>query len=219
MAPPTTKRSSAAALPISEMCDGADVLSTMTLMLAPAALTNEQIAFYSTSATVIPVLALGSILAVATFARTASRGLDRFADAVIAESRRQRADMLRAVRARGVAKRILKPLLQVQELFLRFSFVGLGRRFIAPLLLLGFLIPAAGEVSALSALASGHADPRTNHAVWLGLGVSTVVAIVPILEVTVLLVAPVDSLQRLIEKSSLRREPTVTVKPQPEDDE
>jgi hypothetical protein len=191
----------------------------MILMLAPATLTNEQVAFYSTSATIMPVLAFGSILAVATFARSASRGLDRFADAVIAESRRQRADMLRAVRAKRVAKRILKPLLQVQEFFLRFSFVGLGRRFVAPLLLLGFLIPVGGEVSALSALASGHAGPGTIHAVWLGLGVSAVVAVVPIIEVTLLLIAPVGALQRLLEKANLPREvrPTGDIEPQPED--
>jgi hypothetical protein len=190
-------------------------------MLAPAALTNEEIAFYSTSATVIPVLALGSILAVATFARAASRGLDRFADAVIAESRRQRADMLRSVRARRIAMRVLKPLLQAQEFFLRFGFAGLGRRFVAPLLLFGFLIPAGGEVSALSALASGHAGPGTRHAVWLGLGVSALVAVAPLLEVAVLLIAPVDALQRLLEKADLLREarPTVDCEPLPEDGE
>jgi hypothetical protein len=37
-------------------------------MIFLATLTSEQVAFYSTTATVIPVLALGSVLAVATFA-------------------------------------------------------------------------------------------------------------------------------------------------------
>jgi hypothetical protein len=128
--------------------------------------------------------------------------------------------MLRAVRARRVAKRILKPLLEVQEFFLRFSFVGLGRRFVAPLLLLGFLVPAAGEISALSALASGQAGPTTMHAVWLGLGVSAVVAVIPILEVTALLIAPVGALQRLLQRADLLREaqPAAASETEPEDE-
>jgi hypothetical protein len=184
-------------------------------MIFPATLTNEHVAFYSTAATVIPVLSLGSILAVATFARSASRWLDRFAAAIIGQAREERADLLRGVRTKRLAKRILKPIFGVQEFFLRLGFAGLGRRFVAPLLLLGFLLPAAGEVAALSALASGRTGPGTNHAVWLGLGVSGVVALVPILEVVALLIAPVGALRRLLEVAGLRHDEPPTTDEEP----
>lgn len=172
-----------------------------------ATLTNEHIAFYSTAATAIPVLMLGSLLAVATFARSASRWLDGLANAIANQTRQQNSNLLREVRASRRTKRILEPVLRLQEFSIQLAFSGLGRRFVAPLLLLGFLIPVGGEVAALSALADGHGGHATDHAVWLGIGVSTILALVPILEVFILLVAPVDAIRRVLEKTHLRSYP------------
>src|SRR5271167_4995997 len=134
-------------------------------MIFLATLTSEQVAFYSTTATVIPVLALGSILAVATFARGASGWLESLATALITQSRKQRSDLLQEVRTNAGATRVLKPLLDVQLFLLKFLLLGVGRRFVAYLLLLGFLLPAAGETVALIALASGSAGAGSKHTV------------------------------------------------------
>jgi hypothetical protein len=175
----------------------------MSVMVFLAALTSEQLAFYSTAATVIPVLVLGSILAVATFARGTSRWLESLGAAILTQSRKQRSDLLQEVRASAAAMRVLKPLLDVQLFLIKFLLIGVGRRFVAYLLLLGFLLPTAGEVVALAALASGHAGAGSEHTVWVGLGVSAVLALVPVLEVVVLLILPVDTLRKLLEKAAL----------------
>jgi hypothetical protein len=172
-------------------------------MIFLATLTSEQVAFYSTTATVIPVLALGSILAVATFARGASGWLESLATALITQSRKQRSDLLQEVRTNAAATRVLKPLLDVQLFLLKFLLLGVGRRFIAYLLLLGFLLPAAGETVALIALASGNAGAGTKHTVWVGLAVSAMLALVPVLEVFILLIAPVETLRKLLEGATL----------------
>jgi hypothetical protein len=172
-------------------------------MVLLATLTNEQIAFYSTTATVIPVLALGSILAVATFARGTSRWLESLAAALLTQTRKQRSGLLREVRTNAAATNVLKPLLDVQLFLLRLLFMAVGRRFVGCLLLLGFLFPAAGEVVALLALATGRAGAGTKHTVWVGLGVSAVLALVPVLEVFVLLIMPVEALRKLLEKTAL----------------
>lgn len=172
-------------------------------MVLLATLKNEQIAFYSTTATVIPVLALGSILAVATFARGTSRWLESLAVAILTQTRKQRSGLLREVRTNAAATNVLKPLLDVQLFLLKLLFIAVGRRFVACLLLLGFLFPAAGEVVALLALATGRAGAGTEHTVWVGLGASAVLALVPVLEVFVLLIMPVEALRKLLEKATL----------------
>jgi hypothetical protein len=181
-----------------------------------ATLTNEQIAFYSTTATVIPVLALGSILAVATFARGTSRWLESLAAAILTQTREQRSDLLLEVRTNAAATNALKPLLDVQLFLLRLLFIAVGRRSIACLLVLGFLFPASGEMVALLVLATGRAGGGPEHTVWVGLGVSAVLALVPVLEVFVLLIMPVEALRKLLEKAVLLPSdapPTIDGKP------
>jgi len=155
-------------------------------MFGTTTLANELVAFYATAATVIPVLTIGSILAVAAIARSAARWLDDASTTI--------QDLLRAVLDRELRElrstRRGRWLVNSEFAILDWAFGGLGRRFVKGLLLLGFVLPAIGEVVALVALAEGTSSSGRETFVWLGLGMSALLALVPILEVLVFLSAP-----------------------------
>jgi hypothetical protein len=169
--------------------------------------TGNQIAFYSTTATVVPVLALGSLLAVTALARTAASRLDDIG-ASIADG------LVKAIEAEFKPlqkKRIGRWLLKVELAGLAWAWHGFGRRLVLPLVLLAFLLPALGEVSALVALAEGVARPGTETAVWIGLGTSAIIALVPIFEVVMFLSTPFAALRsalRVVTSASQVADPT-----------
>jgi hypothetical protein len=149
-------------------------------------LSQAHIAFYSTAATVIPVLALGSVLGAATLARTVSNRLDKLGETVHSGL----ATLIKNELALLKTTRTGRAFIDVELALLRFAFLGVGRRLVAPFLFLAVILPIAGEISALTVLSSGRVGPGTASLVWFGLGVSGIMALAPALETLIFFTTP-----------------------------
>ena len=151
-----------------------------------ATLSPAQMAFYSTAATVIPILALSSLVGMATLARTASQRLDR-----IGETLRTR--LIRALQedlAELRTARLGRSVVAVNLFLFNRAFGGIGQRLVAPLFLISIGLPVAGEISALATLARDHADHQALVITWLGLGASGIIVLAPALQTLILFYVP-----------------------------
>jgi hypothetical protein len=168
----------------------------------------EHMAFYSTAGTVIPVMALGSVLGTATLARAASSQLDKLGATVHFGLSELIEKELASLRQTCIGRVIVG----TELFFLRLAFTSIGRRLVAPLLFVVFLLATLGEIYALMALASGHSDTETIKVVWLGLGASGLVALVPVVQTLIFLSAPFaaigGALRKLPPSQNAGREPS-----------
>jgi hypothetical protein len=174
-------------------------------------LSQEHIAFYSTAATVIPVIGVGAVLGAATLARTASARLDKLGETVHSGF----ASLVKKELAPFLTTRKGRAFIDIELALLRFALLQAGRSFVAPVLFVAVLLPIGGEISALAALSSGHASPGTTTFVWLGLGMSSVIALAPALQTVIFFSAPFSVISSALRVLAAARTTQVSTVPAP----
>jgi hypothetical protein len=166
-----------------------------------AALGQGQIGFYTAATTAIPVLMLTYLVEMAAFATRVAERVDQFAEK--GEDAFQRASSSDTVR--------ISELLSAAVMALILSTLSRVVRngLIVPALLAAAGLPTAGEVCALAALA----EDRSNHAflvvTWLGVAVSLIIVLSPVVYAVAILYRPgpplAEALHAISEAHRIRR--------------